>query len=681
MQVFNRLYNITIDNQLSFNEKMLALLAVGIEVFDLQLGIVSEIINDQYIVRYAISPDNSLEAGTVFLLKNTYCVHTLNANKSTSFHHAGESHINQHPCYQGFGLESYIGAPLLVDGQRYGTLNFSAEAPRAKRFTKEDHDLIELLALWIGNEIARNQKILLLEAQQAELERQQRVLQDMGQLAGVGAWEVDLNKNTVYWSAVTKKIHDVDQSYIPDLESGINFYKEGESRDRIRACVEKAIAEGGRFGGEFEIVSYTGKTKWIATEGRAEFENGQCTRLVGAFQDITKQVFYREQLEKRHKELSLAMDARSLFLANMSHELRTPINGVLGILQVIRSDNFDAEQARFLGIARDSASTLLALVNDLLDFSKIDTGQVDFELLPMNVNKYLTDFIKVFDLSASKKSLRFDVDFSATEGVFVKADPMRIHQIVANLLSNAIKFTHQGFIKITSSIQQRDQQRVELVISVEDSGIGIMPEKIPELFLPFRQADISTTRQYGGTGLGLSISQQLAKLMNGKISVQSLVGKGSTFTVNLDLLVDSTKSIATEEQIDSLNTDLSQLRVLVVEDNEINLVVVCEMLRQRGVNFDTAKDGIECLAKLGDTATPPFSLVLMDCQMPNMDGYEATVAIRSKASHYQSIPIVALTANAMLEDRQKCLALGMNHYLSKPLDKKNLYNVLKSYVK
>jgi signal transduction histidine kinase/CheY-like chemotaxis protein len=680
MQKFKQLYSITSNSTSSFNQKIEALLSLGAEIFNLQLGIVSEINTNDYIVRYAISPDNSIEAGTSFALENTYCVHTLTANESTSFYHAGKSRIKQHPCYTNFGLESYIGTPLLVDGIPYGTLNFSSSEIRHNEFTEDDHDFIELLGHWVGNEISRNNKLQALESQQKEFERQQMILEDMGQLAGVGAWELDLSKNTVFWSSVTKQIHEVPQDYVPNLESSLNFYKEGDSRERVTVLVEQAIIDGGRFEGEFEIVTYTGKTKWVAVQGRAELDDGACVRLVGAFQDITQEVFFREQLEKRHKELSLALNARSVFLTNMSHEIRTPINGILGVLQVIKTDNFDKDQKRFIGLAEDSALSLLELINGLLDFAKIDSGNLEFEFLPINVNEFLEKCVEVFAVAAKEKSLKLDYDFSATDNIQVSADPTRIRQILANLLSNAIKFTHHGEIKIVSSIKRTSQNRVRLTINVVDTGIGISSEQLSGLFLPFRQADVSTTRKYGGTGLGLSISQQLAKLMNGNIVVESEPGEGSSFTLDMDLeliVKPSTLSVVTETAI---HKDLTALRVLVVEDNEINQVIVCEMLRQKQIAFDVANDGLIALQKLREAQSSHFSLVLMDCQMPNMDGYEATRAIRASDSAYQSIPIVALTANAMPDEREKCLAVGMNEYLSKPININLLYETLGKFV-
>lgn len=676
------MYKITSDNTLSFSQKMTELLLLGAQIFEMELGIISEISDNIYTVKHVISPDNQLQADTTFELKNTYCVHTLASNQATSFHHVANSSIAKHPCYLNFGLESYIGSPLLVEGERYGTINFSSSKNKNRPFNQDELEFIELLSHWIGNEIARDQKIALLQSQQKQMQQQQNLLKEMGKLAGVGAWEVDLVNKTVFWNDVTRKIHEVDDDFVPNLDSGINYYKVGPNRERIKACVENAIISGGHFSGEFEIVTQKGNAKWIATQGRAEVENGKSVRLFGAFQDISSQIFYREELEKRHQELSLALNARSLFLANMSHEIRTPINGVLGMLQVMETANFDHNQHRFLSLAKESAKSLLALINDILDFAKVDSGQLNLENIPFNLNQLLENCVNVFKFSTEEKSIKLESQFEATKDLIVVADPTRIRQICANLVSNAIKFTPAGKVKISSALKPINTHQAKLTITVVDSGIGIAEEQLKNLFLPFRQADISTTRKYGGTGLGLSICQNLAKLMNGQVLVESVIGQGSRFNVEIEL------SLADESAISAPSTpelnkpsDLSYLRILVVEDNEINQVVIGEMLRQRQIQHDIASDGVEALEILQHEAQHDrfYSLILMDCQMPNLDGYQATEQIRRLTPPLSTIPIIALTANAMAGEKDKCLGHGMNDYLSKPLDQNLLYTVIERF--
>nr|WP_166423735.1 ATP-binding protein [Paraglaciecola sp. 20A4] len=661
---------------------MAALLQLGVDYFQLELGIISEIENEDYTVRHAISPDNSLVSGTIFTLDNTYCVHTLATNQALSFYHAGNSHIAQHPCYLNFGLESYIGAPLLVEGKRFGTINFSASAARAQPFSKEEHDFVEILSHWVGNEIARHEKLTLLQAQQKMMARQQDILEQMGQVAGVGAWEFDLIEGKLFWSEVTKKIHEVDDDFEPDLVSGLQFYKEGENKQRITACVKKVIEQGGHFSGEFEIVTQKGKAKWAAVKGKAELDKGKCVRLVGAFQDITEQVYYRAQLENRHKELSLALEARSLFLANMSHEIRTPINGVLGMLQILEASSLDADQQRFLGLAKDSATSLLGIISDILDFTKIDSGNLTLEKVQVDLNQVLNNCVDIFNPRAKEKSISIIKQFDSTQNFIVMTDPTRLRQICSNLLSNAIKFTRHGQVNIATKLALNINHQATLTITVQDTGVGITDEQQALLFLPFSQADVSTTRKFGGTGLGLSITRKICQLMGGDISVQSVPNKGSTFKANIELsIVEHELRTIASTPGKLINTDLSHLRILVVEDNEINQVVIGEMLKQRNIPYIIVNDGVEALAILGQGSNQSrlFSLILMDCQMPNMDGYQTTQHIRQLSTSVASIPIIALTANAMTEEREKCFASGMNEYLAKPVEQSRLYSMIEKF--
>ncbi|MGJ8680624.1 response regulator [Paraglaciecola sp.] len=678
----NILYKITSDNALSFEQKISQLLNLGAEYFDLQIGIISEIQDDTYTIRYAISPDNVIEPNSTFSVNSTYCIHTLKAKQPTSFHHAGKSHIAQHPCYLDFGLESYIGAPLLVEGQKYGTLNFSSSEPKETPFSQTDLEFIDLLSHWVGNEIARNKHISQLKAQEKRMLHQQNILNEIGKLAGVGAWEMDLVKQRLHWSESTRLIHEVDDDYLPNLETAINFYKPGDNRDRIQKIVNKAMIDGLDFSDEFEIITDKGNVKWVAAQGKAEFENGQCVRLFGAFQDITKQVFYREQLEKRHLELTSALEARSTFLANMSHEIRTPINGVIGSLQVMDKTGLNEKQQHFVSLAQDSADSLLAQINDVLDFAKIDSNQVELESTPFEINQLLTKCVDVYNIAAQNKSIQLTSDFSKTEDIVVLADQTRIRQIYTNLISNAIKFTSKGQVQISSSIQRLSKHRTVLKVDIADSGIGMTEKQIQFLFLPFRQADVSTTRKFGGTGLGLSISQSLAKLMKGEISVQSKEGEGSTFTVEIDIEIQKGALLKADDPI-SLNTnsDLSKIRVLVVEDNEINQMVVSEMLNLRGIKHDIASDGLLALEKLSTESdlNRYYDLILMDCQMPNMDGYQATQKIRQLDSLTAKIPVIALTANSMKGDKEKCIKSGMNDYLTKPIEIEALHAVLEKH--
>jgi CheY-like chemotaxis protein len=304
------------------------------------------------------------------------------------------------------------------------------------------------------------------------------------------------------------------------------------------------------------------------------------------------------------------------------------------------------------------------------------------EKVPVNINQLLNNCCDIFDIRAKAKSIIVIKNFDSTQDAKALTDPTRIRQICSNLLSNAIKFTHKGQVNITSQLELRDDGQAYLVISVQDTGVGITEDQMTNLFSPFSQADVSTTRKFGGTGLGLSITQKICELMGGDISVESEPSQGSTFkaSINLELLENEDKLVGAINVISKIE-DLNHLSVLVVEDNEINQIVVGEMLKQRNINYEIANDGLEAIAMVEKEAIQgrSFSLILMDCQMPNMDGYNATKHIRQLPAPASTTPIIALTANAMSEDREKCFACGMNEYLSKPIERPLLYSMLEKF--
>lgn len=690
-----RLHELTANQTFDLKTKINHILKLGCETFQLEMALVSHIVDDEYIVEYANTPEDAVAPGTKFELGATYCVHTLKANKPTAFHHAGESEISSHPCYQAFGLESYIGVPLFVNEERFGTLNFSSPDIHRQPFNHNDFELIRLFAQWIGNEITRRDAI-------KSLARQQALLESMSKQAKIGAWEVDLVKGRIYWSDMTKKIHDVDADFVPNLETAINFYKEGYSRDKISAVVDQCIASGDAWNEELQLVTAKGNELWVAALGQAEYKDGNPVRLFGSFQDIDERVKSQIELQKAKEEAEAAAKSKSEFLANMSHEIRTPMNGVLGMINTLLPKESDEQKIHQLILAQSSAESLLQLINDILDFSKVDAGKLDLEEIEFNVLQEFKKYFATVSPQIKAKGLELELDFSDVETYLVKGDPNRLRQVLSNLVGNAIKFTTQGKIKIKAVIKA-ENGKTQLHCDVSDTGIGIPHEKVSHLFDAFTQADASTTREYGGTGLGLAIVQKLCRLMGGMLEVISEYGKGSTFSFDLYMQTASkpvdinilNQQIKEAQELHLLTHEApakplkpkdaaanvnESINILLVEDNEINQVVAQEMLKQCGLQAHVAGNGHEALAALKSTSQ--YKLVLMDCQMPHMDGYDATQRIRAgeAGEHYRTVPIVALTAHAMKGDKEKCLNVGMNDYVTKPIDLALLAKVLTNYL-
>ncbi len=410
-------------------------------------------------------------------------------------------------------------------------------------------------------------------------------------------------------------------------------------------------------------------------------ENGEFVGAVATFLDVTERMAAREELIKAKESAEASTRAKSEFLAAMSHEIRTPMNGVLGMLSLLERSNLDATQHHHVRIATSSATSLLGLINDILDFSKIEAGKMELESLEFNLRDELEEFIESISFRAHEKGLELILNMTKIDNPNIISDPGRLRQIMTNLVGNAIKFTSSGHVIIDVSLNEVDESHGHLHIDITDSGIGIAPNKIETLFEAFAQADGSTTRKYGGTGLGLSIVKRLCELMNGSISATSMLGEGSTFSIDLEIALGEGKNIAKREesQLSRMTPEMEEreilwpvyTRILLVEDNPTNQIVAQGMLETMGLYADIAANGLEAIESIQlSTNILPYSIVLMDCQMPEMDGYDATRAVRAgeAGESNKSIPIIAMTANAMEGDREKCMIAGMDDYIAKPIN-------------
>ncbi len=410
-------------------------------------------------------------------------------------------------------------------------------------------------------------------------------------------------------------------------------------------------------------------------------EEGKFVGAVATFFDVTQRIEAQNQLVLAKEAAEGSARAKSEFLAAMSHEIRTPMNGVLGMLGLLERSNLDATQHHQVHVAQNSAASLLGLINDILDFSKIEAGKMDLEMLEFNLQEELEEFVELSTYKAQEKGLKIILDTAKIEHRNIITDPGRLRQVLMNLVGNAIKFTHQGQIMIDVSLRVSDEGHGRLHIDIIDSGIGIAPEKINTLFEAFTQADGSTTRKYGGTGLGLSIVKRLCELMNGTISAVSSPSEGSVFSIDMDVMLGDERDLHNRKKLlvnSSQYQDVTsmnivwplQTRILLVEDNPTNQIVAQGMLETMGLSADIAANGLEAISSIQRaTDTLPYTIILMDCQMPEMDGYDASRAIRSgeAGASNKTIPIVAMTANAMRGDREKCLAAGMDDYIAKPI--------------
>jgi signal transduction histidine kinase/CheY-like chemotaxis protein/HPt (histidine-containing phosphotransfer) domain-containing protein len=394
------------------------------------------------------------------------------------------------------------------------------------------------------------------------------------------------------------------------------------------------------------------------------------------------QELLEERIRQRTEELERAMhgalnasQAKSEFLANMSHELRTPMNGLLGMLDLALDGTASGEQRDQLETAQRCAYSLLALLNDILDLSKIEAGKMLLEKIPFDARAVIEDCVKSQAAKAAQKKIDLRFEPGLAPPVNLLGDPLRVRQIATNLLSNAIKFTDRGSVVVTLGFSACVEGHVNIALEVSDTGPGIAPDKLPTIFEKFTQADGSITRKFGGTGLGLAITRRLVDMHGGDIRVDSQLGRGSAFRVTLPCEatpITAKAPVRRKETPDEALPNRGVTRLLLVEDNLVNQTVVLAILKKKGYRIDVANDGREALAKLN---AADYDLVLMDVQMPVLDGLETTRLIR-REKRWDRLPIIAMTAHAMNGDRERCLQSGMTAYISKPVQPSHLISTI-----
>ena len=497
-------------------------------------------------------------------------------------------------------------------------------------------------------------------------------------------WNID--DGSVWWNCNVQTLFGYSEEDVGPTNTWWSETIHPDDRNRVVTSLQALMRRSEDFwSGEYRFRRADGSYAEVFDRGYIlRNQDGRAVRMIGSIVDITKR--------KREMELARARDAalesarmKSQFLANMSHEIRTPMNSVIGMTDILLHTELTPEQREFVEIVRVSGESLLTIINDILDFSKIEAGKLTFEMQDFEPRTVVEEMVAMLREQTHAKNLHLSAMVAQDMPVAVRGDPGRLRQVLTNLVCNAVKFTPQGGIDVRATKESEGDTHVVLRFEVTDTGIGVPEEARACLFQPFSQVDASTTRKYGGTGLGLAICKQLVNLMGGQIGCRSAPGQGSTFwfTVRLEKPGPAVSLLNVSPEIAQRPVDLPvprlpadirrRTRILIAEDNAFNQKVVLRQVREMGFGADAVASGIEVLEALGRI---PYDLILMDCQMPEMDGYACAAEIRRWEDGRKHVPIIAMTAHVMREDRDKCLAAGMDDFLSKPVRVAHLGSVL-----
>ncbi|SEG38690.1 hybrid sensor histidine kinase/response regulator [Flavobacterium urumqiense] len=520
----------------------------------------------------------------------------------------------------------------------------------------------------IRNALKLHESLILRKKTELALKLNANRLFEAQQLAKIGSWEINLNDGEVFISDQFYTIFEIEKNNFPTIdllksrlinredvllfEKNLNYVKENNSEVQFT----------------HSLISRNGTIKYINEYIKCmNGENNEPVKILGTIQDVSNQKEIERELIKAKDLAEQSTRVKEQFLTNMSHEIRTPMNGIIGFAKILEGTNLDSEQRQSVNAIKRAGNNLMVVINDILDFSKIEADKMIFEEVNFSLSNNIKAVIELLSPIATDKKIKLIFDIDSQINDFLIGDPTRLSQILINLIGNAVKFTDKGYVELIVSQVKETETATFLQFAIIDSGVGIPHDKIDSIFESFNQASNEMTRKFGGTGLGLTITRRLIELQGGSISVESEIGKGSKFSFLIQFKKAQNgivKTVKIEKELSSTDF-LKDINILLVEDNELNQLLTVKVFEKFDKTIDIADNGKIAIEKIEKNN---YDIILMDIQMPEMDGIELTQYIRTNFGPKSKIPIIALTAHATLLEEQRCLESGMNDYLSKPFD-------------